>query len=105
MSFKDIPIDILKEIAELTFCDNRRWVTSEINVRYNEFIPEHYEDASEYWEMIFDGYFAGDNTAKYEVRLYPNFDVFIWYSYKEEKNIVHHPSSQSKVQELLNPHK
>lgn len=103
--FSSIPHEILKTVAELSFCGDRKWVTSDISVRYNPYIIEHYEDAQEYFEMTFEGYFAGEKTARYRINLYPNFDLALWFNYKDKGWEVLHLSSQSKVQELLQPFK
>jgi hypothetical protein len=104
--FKNIPIEIVKEIATLAF-HSKDWVTSEMEVKYQPYIPEWYEDAEEYFEATFTGYFAGNSTAEYRVKLYPNWNVYLWYTYNktDEKNIVHYVSNQSKIQELLNHYK
>ena len=94
----------LKEIAALAF-GHKEWITTGITVRYNPHIKEHYEDADEYFEMNFEGYFAGNNKAFYRVQLRPSMNVALWYSYKEEKNKVLHTSNQSKIQNILSKYK
>lgn len=106
IKFKDIPISVIQEIASYAF-GKKEWITSEIEVTYQPYIPEWYEDAEEFFEAKFTGYFAGDREAEYRVRLYPDFDVYMWYTYehRNEKNILHSVSNQSFIQDLLQPYK
>ena len=97
LEFKNIPHINLMEIAELAF-GHKEWITSDIIVRYNPYVWEDYEDAREYFELKFEGYFAGENKAKYKVEIYPNRNVYIWYTYKEEINKLLHLSNQQKIQ-------
>ena len=94
----------LKEIAALAF-GHKEWITTDITVRYNPYIVEHYEDADEYFEMQFEGYFAGDNTAIYKVQLRPSMNVALYYSYKEEKNKILCVDNQNKIQTVLSKYK
>lgn len=100
IQFNDIPIQTIKDIAVLAF-GHKEWITSDINVRYQPYIKEYFEDADEYFEATFDGYFAGNTTAKYKVRIYPNYDIAVWYTYKEEKNKLLHCSNQKQCQQIL----
>ena len=104
INFSKITEVDLKEIAVLAF-GHKEWITTGITVRYNPHIKEHYEDADEYFEMNFEGYFAGNNKAFYRVQLRPSMNVALWYSYKEEKNKVLHTSNQSKIQNILSKYK
>jgi len=102
--FKDIPENVLKEIAALAFNSND-WITSEIDVSYQPYRPEWYEDADEFFLMKFTGYFAGEKTAEYKVYLRPTLNVSLFYSYKEETNIPLCVSNQNKIQNILNQFK
>lgn len=99
-SFSKIPQEVIKQVAELAFV-RKESITSDMKIRYMPYVKEHLEDADEYFEALFEGYFAGDNKAFYRVQLRPSSDVAMWYSYKEEKNVVMHVSNQRQIQKLL----
>lgn len=102
--FQNIPLNVIEKIGKLAF-GHDDWITSDINISYYPYIKEHYEDADEFWMISFTGYFAGNHKADYIVRIYPNLNVCIWYTYKDEKNQVLHLSNQNEIQNILNEYK
>jgi len=78
MEFKDLTKEQAIEIAKLAF-GHDDWITSEIEAKYQPYIPEWYEDAQEAFIVKFEGYFAGTNTKKYVTWIYPNLNVCQYY--------------------------
>lgn len=100
IDFKDLPIDIVDEIARLAF-GHKEWITSSVSIRYQPHMKEHYEDAEEFFEATFEGYFMADKTAWYKVQLRPTRDIAMWYSFGGENNQLLHVSNQFNIQRVL----
>jgi len=66
------------EIVKLAFGEPD-WITSEIDVSYQPYIEQHYEDAREYQLAKFTAYFAGNKTTQYRVEISSTLDVWLWY--------------------------
>jgi hypothetical protein len=101
MTLKDITEKQAFEIASLVF-PHPDWVTVPYEYTYQPHIPEWYEDAREICKINFEGYFAGDKTAKYRIEITTSLDVYMYYQFGEDNSYkLLATSNQNTIQKLF----